>query len=75
MTKAKFVRFAALLAVPALLAVGGCKADRVENESATVTKTCSGEAACTEAKACSKTEACCKAKAECTDKAAAAKAN
>ncbi|MFN0012828.1 MAG: hypothetical protein ACKVS8_14435 [Phycisphaerales bacterium] len=75
MTKAKFVRFAALLAVPALLAVGGCKADRVENESAAVTKSCTGEAACSEAKTCSKAEACCSAKAECADKAAAAKAN
>ncbi len=78
MTKTKFVRFAALIAVPALLVVGGCKANRVEANNVEATKTCTGEAACAEGKTCSKAEACCNAKGECKDKAAAtpaAKAN
>lgn len=68
MTKTTFVRFAALLAVPALLVVGGCKANRVEANSVEATKSCA------EGKTCSKAEACCNAKSECKDKAAAAPA-
>lgn len=74
MTKTKIVRFAALLAVPALLIAGGCNANRVEGTSVEATKTCTGEKACAEGKTCSKAEACCNAKAECKDKAAAAPA-
>lgn len=71
MTKTTFVRFAALLAVPALLVVGGCKANRVEANSVEATKTCADSKDCSKADTCTdKAAAAC-----CKDKAAAAKAN
>lgn len=72
MRKTTAVRFAALLAVPALLAIGGCKADRVEGDGVAVTKTCTGEAACAEGKTCSKGDSCCNAKGTCDKDAAKA---
>ena len=52
MRKTNLVRFAAFLCVPALLAIGGCKADRVEKDGVAVTKTCTGEGAGAEGKTC-----------------------